>query len=811
MNITTFPSSFRPLPWLLITVLVFSFVTSVRAQVALPVNIGVLQEPGMASAEAGWQPLASYLNRTIPGREFHIIPLSSVTVSPAVAGGEVDFVVASPTVYLALEVMFGMTRLATWTRRLGKRKVDYTGAVIFVRSERKDINALSDLRGVSVAAMDPIAYDSGWILAWREFHNAGINIKKDFPALKFFGADASRIVASVLDGSIDVGVVPLGAMETLVHSNHLDTARIKVLNPTQYTDVPFKSSTPLYPQWSIAVAHYRDPELVQDVLVALMQLEEGAVELTAAGIAGWTVPAMHEPVRQLLRDLRLDPYRKMDVLDATDFAFNHRYLLLLGIAISGLLVVTNIFVLWLNAQLSKSKLQLESEIRERRGAQEQSNTQAARTQALYQASSQPGISNNDHMVELLKVGCTIFEMDFARICEVDESEDTLTVRWMFAPARGETLEVHTATFSTSPSATSYLENSAVCITHFGGHTLDDQVVSNDQELGVFISAPVSVTQRKHGTIDFLRFGKGETKINQADLDFLELMGRWVGVSWERQKALEDAERARATAEAASAAKSQFLANMSHELRTPLNAIIGYSELLISDAVEAKSRQFVPDLDRIRIAGKHLLGLISEVLDLSKIEAGKMDRVIEAFDVSGIVDTAVATVTPIAIKNGNEIQVEYGSNVGKMLSDRTKVQQILVNLLGNAAKFTQNGKIVVSVERREVDGRGWIELTVRDTGIGIPSEQLDKLFRPFTQVDPSATRRYGGSGLGLVICKHFAQILDGDISVESHEGKGSTFCVKLPERLLTASPDRIETSKPIVAYSEAKVEPSDPQA
>lgn len=797
--------------WLLTAVIAFSCNTGVGAQVALPVNIGVLQEPGMASAEAGWQPLAMYLNRVVPGREFHIIPLSSVTISPAVAGGEVDFVVASPTVYVALEVMFGMKRLATWTRRLGERKVDYTGAVVFVRSERKDINVLSDLRGVSVAAMDPMAYDSAWILAWREFHIAGINIKKDFPALKFLGADPSRIVASVLDGSVDVGVVPLGAIETLVHSNHLDTSRIKVLNPNQYTDVPFKSSTPLYPQWSIAVAHYRDPELIQDVLIALLQLKEGALELTAAGIAGWTVPAMHEPVHQLLRDLRLDPYRKMDIFDASGFAINHRYLLLLGVVISGLLVVTNIFVLWLNAQLSKSKQQLESEIRERRGAQEQSSMQAARTQALYQASSQPGISNDDHMVELLKVGCTVFEMDLARICEVNESDDKLNVRWTFAPAGCEIMTSRTARFSTSPSATSYLENAAVCIAHVGGHTLEDQAICSDRELGAFISAPVPVMQRKHGTIDFLRFGTGQPKINQADLDFLELMGRWVGVSWERQKALEDAERARAAAEAASAAKSQFLANMSHELRTPLNAIIGYSELLISDATEAKARQFVPDLDRIRIAGKHLLGLISEVLDLSKIEAGKMDRVVEAFDVCTIVDIAVATATPIAIKNGNEIHVEYGSSVGEMFSDRTKVQQILVNLLGNAAKFTQNGKIFVNVVRTELDGRAWLELTVRDTGIGIPTEKLDKLFRPFTQVDPSATRRYGGTGLGLVICKHFAQILEGDISVESQEGKGSTFTVTLPERLLSASPDRIETDGQIVLSSEVKNELTDPPA
>jgi signal transduction histidine kinase len=239
------------------------------------------------------------------------------------------------------------------------------------------------------------------------------------------------------------------------------------------------------------------------------------------------------------------------------------------------------------------------------------------------------------------------------------------------------------------------------------------------------------------------------------------------------------ELARDAAEAANASKSRFLANMSHELRTPLNAIIGYSDLLIEEAEDLDALDLVPDLEKIRSSGKHLLGLINDVLDLSKIEAGKMEISLETFEVGDVVAAASAMVRPLVEKNGNRLEVSVSANAGTMHADLTRVRQILLNLLSNASKFTSNGTVELTVARDEQRGREWVVFTVRDTGIGMTPEQLSRLFQPFTQADPSTTRKYGGTGLGLSISQRLSRLMEGTISVVSEPGMGSIFTVRLP--------------------------------
>jgi signal transduction histidine kinase len=249
------------------------------------------------------------------------------------------------------------------------------------------------------------------------------------------------------------------------------------------------------------------------------------------------------------------------------------------------------------------------------------------------------------------------------------------------------------------------------------------------------------------------------------------------------------ELARDAAEAANSSKSQFLANMSHELRTPLNAIIGYSDLLIEEAEDLDAQDLVPDLEKIRSSGKHLLGLINDVLDLSKIEAGKMEMSLETFEVRDVVSAVAAMVRPLVEKNGNAFELAIDDQIGTMHADLTRVRQILLNLLGNASKFTSNGTVSLTVTRDESKGREWIVFAVRDTGIGMTSEQLTRLFQPFTQADPSTTRKYGGTGLGLSISQRLSRLMNGTISVVSEPGMGSIFTVRIPAEVSDAKMQR----------------------
>ena len=267
---------------------------------------------------------------------------------------------------------------------------------------------------------------------------------------------------------------------------------------------------------------------------------------------------------------------------------------------------------------------------------------------------------------------------------------------------------------------------------------------------------------------------------------------------DRKQAESAMQLALEAAESANRAKSTFLANMSHELRTPLNAIIGYSEMLKEEAEELGSCESVPDLEKICSAGKHLLSLIDDILDISKIEAGRMDLYLETFDIHTLIESAVATARPLVEKNGNTLEVYCPDNLDTMHADMTKVRQVLLNLLSNAAKFTQNGRIAIGVERIKneqlkmknqeessqilIANSEFLSFRVADTGIGMTQEQLQQVFQPFTQADASTTRKYGGTGLGLAISQRFCQMMGGSIEVSSTLGSGTTFTVLLPKAI-----------------------------
>ena len=277
----------------------------------------------------------------------------------------------------------------------------------------------------------------------------------------------------------------------------------------------------------------------------------------------------------------------------------------------------------------------------------------------------------------------------------------------------------------------------------------------------------------------------------------------------RKQTQEELLTAKRAAEDASRAKSAFLANMSHELRTPLNAIIGYSEMIEEEVQDSGRIEKIGDVQKIQSAGKHLLALINDVLDLSKIEAGKMGLHLEDFEVATMVQDMVSTFQPTVTKNDNTMELHLSDDLGQMRADVTKVRQILFNLLSNACKFTEHGTISMNVDRIEAGGQQWIRFRVSDTGIGISAEQQENLFKEFAQADVSIARRYGGTGLGLAISHRFAQIMGGQICVESEQGKGSVFTVQLPacvtaEASGVAKPKQL--SGPVATAPEPKPQP-----
>ena len=260
---------------------------------------------------------------------------------------------------------------------------------------------------------------------------------------------------------------------------------------------------------------------------------------------------------------------------------------------------------------------------------------------------------------------------------------------------------------------------------------------------------------------------------------------------------------REAAVAANQAKSTFLANMSHELRTPLNAIIGYSEMLHEEARDSAQETLLPDLEKIRAAGQHLLSLINSILDLSKIEAGKMDLYLETFNVGTLAREVGAIVAPLTEKNGNTFNLDFPPAIGNMRSDQIKVRQSLVNLLSNAAKFTSKGAVTLTIRREIAIDRDFFIFTVSDTGIGMSEEQLSKVFEAFTQADASTTRRFGGTGLGLAITHRFSRMLGGDLSVASQESHGSTFTLRLPAQL-SGPPEQVVRATPSPSSGHAGV-------
>jgi signal transduction histidine kinase len=388
--------------------------------------------------------------------------------------------------------------------------------------------------------------------------------------------------------------------------------------------------------------------------------------------------------------------------------------------------------------------------------------------------------------EIVETAARLCDAPSASLLQLRDRDGRLAARARFGHARElderagldfETVRGQAVT-PVSVSGRAYLEGRTIQFADMAEAVKSDYPESREIQARLGLRTIVCVPLLRHGErIGVLIVQRFEVKpFTDQQVALLETFADQAVIAIENSRLFEALQKANQQLAEASQHKSTFLANMSHELRTPLNAIIGYSEMLQEEAEEIGEEAFIPDLQKVNAAGKHLLGLINDILDLSRIEAGRMDLYLETFDVGKLVRDVQAIIQPLVEKNGNTLVVDCPNDLGSMQADQTKVRQTLFNLLSNAAKFTDHGTISLTVQRESED---WLIFSVTDTGIGMTEEQLGRLFEAFSQAEASTRSRYGGTGLGLAISRHFCLLMGGDLTVESVYGEGSTFTVRLP--------------------------------
>jgi signal transduction histidine kinase len=374
----------------------------------------------------------------------------------------------------------------------------------------------------------------------------------------------------------------------------------------------------------------------------------------------------------------------------------------------------------------------------------------------------------------------------ARLCEADMANVTRQIDGVFyrAESYGFSAEFmdRVRNIPVEPdrgnvSGRALLEGRSVHIPDI--HADPEYTFTEAQELGG-VRTGLGVPMMREGVpIGVLALARSEVHpFTEKQIELVSTFADQAAIAIENVRLFEEIQDKNRQLELASQNKSQFLSSMSHELRTPLNAIIGLTEMMVTNAGRFGTDKALEPLRRVNAAGNHLLNLINEVLDLSKIEAGKLDLNPEPVNLARLIDEVVGTAGQLAEKNNNRLVIEAQDNVGAITTDPMRLKQILLNLLSNACKFTKEGEVALRM-RKVADGRAWVELAVADTGIGLTAEQQAKLFQDFTQADSLTARRYGGTGLGLALSRKLARMMGGDVTVTSESGKGSVFTVRLP--------------------------------
>ena len=407
--------------------------------------------------------------------------------------------------------------------------------------------------------------------------------------------------------------------------------------------------------------------------------------------------------------------------------------------------------------------------------------QGTRIRKLYEITSKPGLNSEEQIRGILKLGCSLLGMEIGKVCQINVEANTNSFLNVYAPegfkvCAGTVMPLDKTFCSITTAKKEPLALANVAVSEYR---------EKFSHLAAYIATVITVHGEYWGTVNFSSNKPLDEPFTETDVDLLKLIGAWVSSTLERRFGQEALLIAKNDAEAANRTKSSFLASMSHELRTPLNAVIGYSELIAEEASFNDHNMYDADLHKINSSALHLLALIDDILDLSKIEAGKMEFYLEDVSIESVVSEVKTTVQHLMQKKNNTFNVNIEGDLGEMHTDRIKLKQVMLNLLSNASKFTEEGEVTFNLKRESRMlkdsglGQDWLVFSVVDSGIGISKEQISKIFQAFSQADISTTSKFGGTGLGLAISRHICEMMGGDIVVEGAIGQGATFTVNLP--------------------------------
>jgi len=643
-----------------------------------------------------WQPVAKYLSQAVPGHEVQLRVLSQSEMNQALLNNELDFVLTNPSHFIQLRESSRLTGvLATLNQLENDSPVAAMGGVIVRLKERADIHQLTDLRGKRIAALGPDSLGA-YVAQIHELSRQQIDIRQ--LDIRFTGQPQEKIIDALLNGEADVGFIRTGMLENLIKEGKLPADRLAVINPQAFHSLPFVSSTRLYPEWPFLALPHVDQKVARRITVALLALTADHPAAIAAGINGFNIPADYSPVEEAMRELRLAPYDAPPRFTWRDVWQRYQQLLL-----AGLLGAAAIAFLAVRLSLSNRKLNV---------ARQQAEASAAKL-AQEQGMLKTLVQTLPDLVWVkdlngVYLACNpIFERFFGA------REDQIIGKTDYDFVNAEQADLFRANDRKAIEAKQATVNEEWVTFANGGRyilleTTKMPMQSSTGEVIGVLGVGHDITERKR-THDEL----------EQHRNHLEKLVH------ERTRQMEVA---RDSAEAANRAKSSFLANMSHEIRTPLNAITGLAYVMKRNGLDPEQAQRLDKIDR---AGHHLLGVINNILDVSKIEAEKVSLEEIDFSVGGILANVASMLADRAQANGLNILIAPDLPSLRLRGDVTRLQQALLNYTANAIKFTEHGSVTLACYLVEESAQtALLRFEVSDTGMGIAPEEITRLFEAF---------------------------------------------------------------------------------